>query len=47
MESSRLASTADAPVLGSLLVLSCGHNAPWLRRERDAYIEWLRRHVDI
>ncbi|KAJ8599730.1 hypothetical protein CTAYLR_003395 [Chrysophaeum taylorii] len=28
--------------VGSLLVLTCGHNAPYSPRERDAYLGWLQ-----
>lgn len=37
-----LATAAPAPdSCGSFVALSCGHNAPWRRRERDALCAWL------
>ena len=42
-----VAAAADArdPALGALLVLGCGHNAPWRRGERDAYLAWLGKEL--
>jgi len=39
------AAAAAEPVLGTFLPLGCGHNAPWRKCERDAYLAWLARHL--